>query len=295
MKTEKKLKRGLPDLSSLFLGEPQKLRCVDVVDIKKECLDAASPKLFSPTSHIICVSVVQVGNSPSAQQLTKIAFQLRPTFEENIILSMGGSEKHRKEWTELIDVGEPVMFSQSYGIQIHTINANVRYSSISASQYRDICHPRRGLESLTVNFEEKPTLIFLDGPLSLSLIDSAFWEVERASVQILDHVILMVEGNVDSLKKAYEWLRVFSPENPKMMCSLLVYGKQAEHLWELTYEKLYQMASKFLGQGLGFFGWAGDKDLHLNPDILLDYTKNPIQSYSKKRIWNILLHLNRTQ
>jgi len=89
--------------------------------------------------------------------------------------------------------------------------------------------------------------------------------------ELLDYGILYVSSDSsDTLLSAYQNMVRAAAWNPALRFYLLVGGLLAEGMSETIYERFATIASRYLAKDIGFLGWLQDHEIRLNPDLLLD-------------------------
>lgn len=269
MKTDKKLKRGLTDLSILFSGgvalPPQKLK-------ERVSFVEAGGELSSPDRlpRLICSAFIHSPEIFQMVDLFKLLDQVKLQFEKVFLLSLLNSDD---------------------GIRLQEAANRVTFGQISSSYLEEIYQPR-----LTARFphdfsDTRKTLVVFDSVHSSAKgLDSL--PLSSCALELLDHCVFVIPVNLDQLVFAYEAIRSCLARHPALRCSILLVGRGAHIMWELVFERFNSILSEFLGYDLGFLGWIEDGVMRLNPELLLVEGDALMQSSSKARLSESLIQLD---
>jgi len=76
--------------------------------------------------------------------------------------------------------------------------------------------------------------------------------------------------------------------NRSLRTSIFLTGPNAESTSEFVYERFCEIASKFTGSDLGFFGWAEGDQIRLNRELMLEESATPAMTSAKMQLGKIL-------
>ncbi len=258
MSTQKKLKRGLADLSNFF----------------------AEPVPAEQKSRIGLLAI----QPPETPQFEK---SLKPFLITANIISCSPSFK-TSDVVELIEavkddfVGLHVIELEQSSDPHPISGKNVHYEQISWDQ----------LAPLTQLQMRTPTLIVDNPDKTLALFDSGLCGATGSNkyslFEILDHCIFAVEADTKQLMHGYQVMKTALSKNPNLHYSLLVVGKRAEHFSEFIYERFSEIISQFLGHNLGFLGWMESGDIRVNPELLKEEADSAFVRCSKTHLSDLL-------
>ncbi|MBI3999744.1 MAG: hypothetical protein HY351_03935 [Candidatus Omnitrophica bacterium] len=273
MKTDKKLKRGLADLSQLFAesSEPlTKRREVATFTIEVP-QDDPSSDLGVP--RLICASFLDSGNGclePSS--LIRLLEILKISFQETFLLSIAPDEMRYDAFARLLPI--PARHVNEGGpICLHSVADRIAFGHISSPQFEATVQPKMALGySCDLDFSKKALTVLDLGSTYDSRVPSS---ISGANVlDVLDHGVFVTQPDLNQLQKTYELIKFSLNRNPMLRCSILLTGQNAGNVWELVYERFNGIVSQFLGCDLGFLGWSDAEDFALNPDLLLEESKS---------------------
>lgn len=261
MKTEKKLKRGLTELSHLF-GSPQKSGngiIANVLTVGPYVLPSATtaqwvglppePKsrkfIIAPPEdsaergalrHLICATMIPVGAAFQMKDQMRLLDMLSGTFETSFFLSQLPTE------TEL--------------------------------------GPKPAVDHFLESDASKRSLVLFDPAFLNSSNDRMF--------SFLDHCVFVAPVDYEQFVHVYQLMQHGLARSPSLRYSLLIAGNGAKENWDFVYERFYEIVSHFLGCDLGFLGWMEGEEIRLNPDLLLDESGGAVQSFAKRRLSTFL-------
>lgn len=270
MKTERKLKRGLVELSRLFLpaggnGNRENSGALTVrpyfstVAIKPKRFTIVPPEeTVEPAQpeHLICASMIPLGVPFSAEEQIRLAKALHGIFQTFYFLSLTPAQP------------EPA-------VRLHSPKEHIIFGFISDSELREVLKPKQA-DHLTHSESLKQALVlfdpgFLDNP-------------EDRIFTFLDHCVFVLPVDYEQLVLAYQLMQHCLTRNPNLRCSLFLTGKGANTNWDFVYERFCEIVSHFLGCDLGFLGWMEGEEIRLNRDLLLDEAGGAVQPSAKKRL-----------
>ncbi|MBI4394986.1 MAG: hypothetical protein HY583_02200 [Candidatus Omnitrophica bacterium] len=240
MKLDKRLKRGLADLSPLFADSsgliPDKRRSATFTI---EPPEEDTPLIFT---QFICASFLNSRGNLEPSDLIRLLEGVKASFQETYLLSVAPMKGHYEAFNEAAD--------------------RIPFKHIPFDQFEAMAQPK--MISLPSNYSasSKKAMMVLDS-FPFSAPGTNFLE-------LLDHGIFIVQAGLNQLQSAYELMKFCLMRNPALRCSILLTGSNSKNIWELIYERLSVMASQFLGCDLGFLGWCAGEDFELNSDLLLE-------------------------
>lgn len=260
MKTQKKLKRGLADLSNFFAepipaeqrSTPGRLsiappEILDSTELLKPSLNTASIFSFSP--------------SFSLSEFTRFTDAIKPTFSDIHYVKVR-TGKHSVEY------------------QIEN-NKGIHYKRIDRNELETLIKPQMRLNTDQENLSNRKALAVFDSGLYASnLLHS---DIRLSLLELLDHCIFAMSSDT-KLPQVYEVMKMALSRNPALHYSFLLVGNNAERLSEIIYERFSEIVSHHLGHHLGFLGWMEDQKQHLNPDLLTEEADSAFVHYSKKHL-----------
>ncbi len=276
MKTDRKLKRGLADLSKLFLqGErpsPKKQGVAGVsIEPPEECVQDHRPLRFVSTTFLQSSEIFQTTD------LINLIGAVKSTFQETYLLSVDPNQTRYENFAHLLPIPPWESVKDDSDIHLYSIDRGMTFGYVSLEQFETAIQPKLASPS----FHD-----FTDSKRALAVFDS----VSESILELIDHCVFVVSADSNQLMRAYDQMRYCLGKNQFMRCSVLLTGQGAEALWEFVYERFSEIASKFLGCNLGFLGWMENGKMHLNPELLLEEGTGFAQLPSKIRLGEILHH-----
>lgn len=274
MKTERKLKRGLVELSRLFLpaggngnGENSGVLTIrpyfSTAVVKPKRFTIVPPEeLQEPAQpeHLICASMIPLGTPFSQAEQIRLAEALQETFETFYFLF-------------------PVPAQTESRARFHSPKEHMMFGFMSDAELREVLKPKPA-DHLTHSESPKRSLVlfdpgFLDHP-------------EERMFSFLDHCVFVLPVDYEQLVLAYQLMQHCLARNPNLRCSLFLTGKGAKTNWDFVYERFCEIVSHFLGCDLGFLGWREGEEIRLNRDLLLEESGGAVQPFVKKRLSALL-------
>lgn len=282
MNAQKKLTRGLPDISPLF-SDDQKILSKNGTDprargVPSLCMagDGGSPKL-------ICTSLIPFTAQFRVPDLVALIERLLPTFERIFYVTMVPIRSRYEALARVMSLPAWEEVSYRSDVYLQTIDENFAFGCVPARALREIVHPHLACGAVRDLEPPKKSLLLIDQ------FSTEFSQLDRNHLHVLDHYVLVIEADVNRLTEAYEWLRMSVPEHPGSLYSLLLIGRGAEALWEFIYERFHEMVLRFLGREVGFFGWIENGVVHVYADFLLAEAQWKVQNATKKKLFDALL------
>ena len=281
MKTDKKLKRGLADLSRLFSEVPEPLvKKQEVQMVSIEPPESITQGDYPP--YLISAAVLQSSELFQIEDLIHLADTLKATFQETHLLAVAPTQARYETFANLLHLPPQKNIDDGAPIRLHSIGDRINFGCVSREQFCDITQPR------IANY---PLNHFDDSRKILAIFDPAFSEPFSSNVlELIDHCILVTSPDSDQLMQTYHQIRYCLSKNQLVRCSILLVGHGSETLWEFVYERFNEIVSKFLGCDLGFLGWIEHGNMQLNPELLLEKGGNFVQFPYKIRLSEALPH-----
>jgi len=293
MRPEKKLVRGLPELSPFFLTGRNVHHQKEAFSFPKS--SSAVPDPIEEPSQFICASFVPFTRRFETRDIIRLAGLLRPTFREVFFLCLESTKSRCEMLASSLPIPVWDQLNATREIYLHAISPKFTFAYLPHAEVESIIHPvsaatspngfSRLLSGAKNNGEgvarkhvapyRETALAILDMmPTEEFAVD---YEAKQRAFQLLDHCIFVVEADLDQLTKAYKWLRDSLTESPAMRCSVLLVGDGAEDLWEFVYERFYEITSQFLAHDLDFLGWMDGVSVKLKSDLLLEASEGMTQ------------------
>lgn len=264
MKMQKKLKRGLADLSNFF-AQPQvveQARKASLLAIEPP--QAVSQPLLKPS--LVTASILSFSPSFNLSEMVDLTEAIKGSFSGVHFVTLSGSEH-----------------SLEYSIPSKDIN----YEKISWHQLEPLVEPQRWTNSIPgrASPSEKALAILDSGLYGLNSSDAT---LQTSLFELLDHCVFVVEPHTKQLMNVYQWMKKILSRNPNIHYSLFLAGNGAEHFSEFIYERLNKIISNFLGHNLGFLGWMEDEKICMNPDLLKNEADSAFIHHSKIHLSDLL-------
>ena len=275
MKTDRKLKRGLADLSQLFLQGPspvsQKCHVGTVrVEPPQDDVDGHSrPKL-------ICSTFLQSSEIFQFSDFVNLMGSLKAAFQETYFLAVAPAQARYEALAHFLPVGFQGNVQEELTLHLRSIEEKITVGYIPLSQFQNIIQPKVVSERPYYHTGSQKALAVFDSGHSSTLSPNIF--------ELTDHCVFITSPDSDQLMYTYEQLKDCLRKNQFMRCSLLLVGRRAKELWEYIYEHFSEMVSQFLGCDMGFLGWIDGREMRLNPELLLEEGGNFIQHFSKVQL-----------
>lgn len=277
--SEKKLKRGLEDLSPLFRSQPESamtavptapatMETPFEVEFLAVCTPDQEGDAFLANAYVASQVLSQ---SPLRASLVSIA----PGFNA-------------------LPARSPASFPSFELLNLNLSRISVSHQELWSFMSRT-SSGRQDRSSSTSSLGSPSTLVFLE------FEPAQFHSLARIAL-LLDRIILFVQPQAESLREAYRLIKVFWHLNREIEFSLLFRalgssGREEEFL----FERFSLIASRFLGISTGWLGnlsFPGNKNLSsqgeekslgFNPEPLLtcEGLRRPLAP-EKNRFWNVL-------
>jgi hypothetical protein len=258
MAEERRLKRGLGDVSPLWFSRQSPLPAVArAMPSTHETQSEEPPSLWSAPGMSLAILPLLSWN----QLLSHADFvgRLRSVFSDLHVLELAGKVSK-----------EPL------GPGLHRF-------IISSQQVGEILDPASDSDNGAYKRGEGPTrMCCLIGPEGLLAQGSGFFELLAA-------LILHVRtDSVESVLAAYQAAATCARMNPEVILLLMVEGKDAEVLAEALYERFASISSRFLAQGITLLGWIDGQQVCMNEEALTETNIFSVGHSLKRRLWQFL-------
>lgn len=211
---ERKLRRGLKDVSPLFdRGENR------TADTK--------PK----SSKLQCVSVFSPDFSADSLYLNStLAFHLSNKERHCAVISLFGH-------SEIESLSPKKIFRNEF------LGPQMKRLCLSWDQFETICHDH----TVSATDDEKSKVLFIDFLPSCSIYFNKI-------VPMLDKWILIIEPTMESMSENYRIIKASAAINPRMDYFMMYHGAPEDTRGEVLFERLSHMASQRLGVQLSWLG-----------------------------------------
>lgn len=262
MKNERKLKRGLADLSKFFSG------CSEVQSKKRAAAFAIEPPSEDFPADLevpeyICTSFLDASGDFQPSNLVRLLDHLKSNFEETLLLSIGPSEVRYGAFREALPLPDWKSISEVPPLRFHPAADRMAFAHVPIDQFEAMTQPQMvsGRFSDSMPSSKKAMMVLDSFPVHVSKSDY---------LEILDHGIFIAQTDLAQIQRTYGLIKFCLARNPALRCSILLTGRKAGSVWEAVYEGLNAIVSQYLGSDLGFLGWNEDEDFEVNPDLLLE-------------------------
>jgi len=297
MRTEKKLKRGLPELSRFFSVPGAALTAADTGERpthvlapmramggpERRPLAVALPEDTTETGgappNLVCASFLPIGVRFQLQDQIRLLEVLEGGFHTSHLLSSVPDSKD-PSWSVGPFPGRNGQTTLPGPDRFRCLDQKIILGYVSRAWFRQMMElkPCQGRSRA------------ITGKKSLVLFDSQFLEWEHDPVfSLLDHCIFVAPPQGEQLIRVYQLMKACLDRRRSHLFSLLLVGPRASTLWEFAYERFYEIVSHFLGCDLGFLGWAEAGEYHLNPELLQEEAGSSAHSLAKSCLRKALL------
>ncbi|GEM_PF-4517117 len=262
MKTDKKLKRGLADLSAFFaepvpVGEKQPVRSRIVIQPPESSNVSLNP-------HLITASFISFSESFQLQNLIEFSEEIKFSFQETHFISLREEDN---------------------SVEQLTMNKEIHYQKVAWNRLVPIMQ-------LQICPNADMAVLNKGAATALVLIDSGIYGSSetnsRVPFELLDHCVFAVEPDTKQLMRAYQIMKTALSKNPNIHYSMLLVGSGAERFSEFIYERFSDIISHFLGHSFGFLGWVENRQICLNLELLKEESDSAFVQYSKTHLTNLL-------
>ncbi|OGW85877.1 MAG: hypothetical protein A3C35_06690 [Omnitrophica bacterium RIFCSPHIGHO2_02_FULL_46_11] len=276
MKIDKRLKRGLADLSSFFSGEinitlKKQERTFLTIEPPLDSSDDFLPPRLVFTSFLSASEVLE------PEELIQLADLLRAAFPEVCLLSLSPSRSRYEAYAQVAPVPAWEEITGNPKVSLHPIRDGISFAYVSRSQFHELVKPEIILSHAYQTTGLRTALIIFDSVLGQNFSPLSFNVSHANTLELIDHCVFIVQPDLNQLGKTYELIRSCLARNQALQCSIFIAGAGAKSLWEVVYERFNVITSQFLASNLGFLGWAEGNEIQLNPELLMDERKNPAQ------------------
>lgn len=247
MKIEKKLVRGLADLSPLFRETVQSGKTRKLVSVKPPSM-AESELAGAPVDQFICLAPLIAENNFSVQDEIELMNVLSCDFQHSYFIAVDPSFNRYEKYSEVFPIPswEKIVIEEaSYSIPV---SERMSFSYFPRPKFEAITSLKPFSET-----EKKK----INGPL-MAFLDGEFMStpgLKEDVLNLLDFAVLVFTPSVSSIVRAYQYMREGFSLNRKLRFLTLVVGDGAEDSCEFIYEQFNHIVSKFVGCDVGLLGW----------------------------------------
>ncbi|MBI1977829.1 MAG: hypothetical protein HYS55_03655 [Candidatus Omnitrophica bacterium] len=273
MKTEKKLKRGLADLSHLF-GERQRRLVIEPPE--EFPLEAAPPNLISTAffsgSHLL-----------TPQELFQFVEPLRNAFHEVVLLALSPNRDRYQFLEQAFQIPPWEEITSRAEFCLHSLGERFAFGFVSPTQFQKMIHPKWTDEMLVDSDGSRKGIVVFD-----SLDTKMNFSQNTPVLDLIDHCIFILKPEASELISTYELMHFYLAKSQHLRTSILFVGNGAHELAEYAYEEFNGIASRFLGYDLGFLGWLEKDQAQINAELLLEETGSIFQMPLKAALKEML-------
>ena len=266
MKPERKLKRGLAELSPLFLKQavPPLLRKKKVTILPPESV-RDTPAI---QKSIVFSSFVPVQcDFDFGRQLDFLDHQLNSVFEKKLFVSVGTSPGWYESVAAYIALPAWKEMLREDCIKIHEISPKTVFAFVPASKISNC-------SKIVLSAHHEPrssAFVLFDS-------ESIFHAFPRVKIlNLLDHVVFVLPPSGEALIEAYQKFQMCLAENRHLRFSILVNGDHAEDLCEFIFDEFSNIVSQFKGCDFSLLGWMEQGRCELN-SVIFQETEEDISS-----------------
>ncbi len=265
---QKKLKRGLADLSNFFSSSglaanpaPVGKQHVSIpVKPKARLFSIEPPEIEAELLHskpsLITASILSFSSSFKFPNLIEVTEAVQPNFASVRFVSLTEQEE-----------------------SFESHNRSFHYEKMSWHELESMVQPQLQTHYLAPEFSSDKSLLLFDSGFCGFEHDGL--AMQRSLFEFLDHCVFVVEPDTVQLTQVYQAMKTALAKNPDLRFSLFLVGDGAERFSEFIYERFSEIISNFLGRDLGFLGWMENSDICINPDLLKEECDNSFVRYSK--------------
>ena len=247
IKNEKRLTRGLADISAFFFShstastspkEKEPILMTDQILRSSPPAEAAKENMLS---EVHCFAIHPLQAHQGLRRRSVFLDAVKMIFSDVFFLSFSANRA--------VDSPAP---------------DSVRDLVLPPFQIYDILHPR------LMTTEERAPIFNPEKHMAFFLEPKSMFEFRTDLFQLLDHVILHVSAaSPDSILAAYQTLSACLQRDPTLHFSLLIDASPDEEVAAVIFERFAGITSKFLGCEVDFLGWMNDNSIQLNRELLL--------------------------
>ena len=275
MKTDKRLKRGLADLSRFFSGDLQ----LALKKPENAVLNIEPPSDSSADFHpprLIFTSFLSASEMIEPAEFIQLTHLMKTAFPEVCLLSLTPNRSRYEGFAQTVPLPAWKEATTTSDLMLHSIGDGITFAYISQTQFQKLFRPEVFPPHAYDVTGPRSALVIFDSLLGQNSTPyfSAF---NTSALELMDHCVFIVPPDLNQLQRTYELICACLARNQALRCSLFISGKAAEALWEVVYERFNAIVSKFLACDLGFLGWAEDEQIQLNAEFLTEERKNPAQ------------------
>ena len=288
MSMDRKLKRGLADLSKLFSSDGS-ISPARPAESAFTIQPPPDPFFDSRKPRLINTTFLDSDETLGANDLIQVTNRLKPAFHESFLLSVIPDQSRYEAFANVLPIPPWKNEKDNFAARFHPVDEGLTFGCLSSAQFQDILVPKVASNRIEDFAPSKKTLVVFDSIFPSVPSDNDVTPGHNA-LELLDHCVFVVQSGLDQLVRTYELIRFCLAKSPALRCSILLVGRGSQVSWELVCEHFNAIASRFLRCDLGFLGWIEGSDAHLNPELLLEESGNGIQSSSKMRLSETLYH-----
>jgi hypothetical protein len=272
---EKKLKRGLAELSRLFVEEKPFFAVPSTPqNVKQLAIERPEVPISESSSEIsafICSSFVHISPRFQTGDFLALLERTHPAFSGAYLISVASEARYR-EFECLFSFPRKEQFDKTF----YEIGHGVSLSFPKETEIYDWAQARVSVSNGSPIRTSKKALVVWETPLTLHP-NGCLSAVDTCVLDLLDHCVFVLEADLQQLTQAYHLLRYCVFRNPMIRNSIFLIGEHAAKIYESVYDRLSLMISQFLGCDLGFLGWADERQMFFNPELLLEEGAGVIQ------------------
>ncbi len=248
MKAEKKLVRGLADLSPLFQRIVPRVEKHPAVSVQTPALANASAAGSSLDRWVCLTPMISDPEFDIADEIA-LAKILSHDFEKAYVISVSPSFERYQAYAGFFNIPcweKTVISGSAYAAPE---SDGLIFSFLPESRFKTVASLKPSNGKMSAN-QPGPVLAFLDG----GFMSSAGLMGDAA--HLLDFGILVFQPSISGITKAYRFIRSSFSLNRKLRYLALVVGEGAEQNCEFIYEHFNDIVSRFVGCDLNLLGWA---------------------------------------
>ncbi len=270
MKTEKKLTRGLSDLSPLF-APPAKPTKKPFFIKKPEVnfWDATRLALLS------CGTFLSVRELADAGYEMHLLRALGWTFQKSYYVSVEPTYERYETLSRLFPIPPFEHMVGGEAIRFHPLSGLTHFVHVGLQKFREMTQLKPAFAPLEFDESRRALLVF----------DNASVEnLKLPLVNLLDFVVLVTTASSEHLMETYENIRKLVSYNPAIRFSVLFAGEDASAMSEFVYDGFCEIVSHYAGCDLAFLGWMERADIKVNSEVLIQGGGSVVQNTLKARL-----------
>lgn len=274
MKAEKKLVRGLAEISPLFRDVVKTEKIKHLVSVEPP----VAPELVSlegSTNKFICVAPMVAQNDFEVQDEIDLANVLSRDFRHSYFITVNPSFDRYEKYGEFFDIPsweKLVVNDQDYSVPASDC---VTFTYFPRSKFDSLMV----LKPLSEAGEKKlkgPTMAFIDGGFVKTP------ELKEKVLNLLDFAVLVFTPSVASMTQAYYFMRESFALNRKLRFLALIVGDGAENACDFIYERFNDIVARFVGCDVGLLGWAEGGRSYVDFSLMMGNDLRPEVATSSK-------------